>query len=468
MSESSTKFLNKDGEVNSIVLDPSNNSAVVKNNDGDTLVKYTNGTWEPTSFAPVDILKDSKSGGIFDSAFKSSYSNLSSEDQNKLSIYTSKNNINNTTVSQTVDSTIDDGMSEVEYFNNQGIVFENQYNADEGLDDLNSNATPNGTVTNDSASTTSKSTEKTPVLTNLKTLAGKIPKGSYPRDPEGFFIGRYPLNQKETGNFDFLKITCYDYEPSTFGSGESFGFKIDDIDKRVSKRRGVVSLPMQPGISEQNSVGWGEDQINPFQVGAGNLAFDAMDLNFEAMREQILASATAAGSNVNEELIKAYFAQQAVGANIIGRATGQVINNNVEVLFNGPNLRTFNYNYKFTPREPKEADHIKKIIRFFKKTMAPKRSTSRIFLKSPDVFKLKYTFRNGDSHPFLNNIKVCALNAFTVDYTPDGSYSTYDDNGGRGDGSMTSYQVGLSFKELTPIYNDDFWNDDEGQEGTGF
>ena len=147
MSESSTKFLNKDGEVNSIVLDPSNNSAVVKNDDGDILVKYTNGTWEPTVNAPVDILEDSKSGGIFDSAFKSSYSNLSSEDQNKLSIYTSKNNINNTTVSQTVDSTINNG-SEVEYFNNQGIVFENQYNADEGVDDLNSNATPNGTVTN--------------------------------------------------------------------------------------------------------------------------------------------------------------------------------------------------------------------------------------------------------------------------------------------------------------------------------
>ena len=25
-----------------------------------------------------------------------------------------------------------------------------------------------------------------------------------------------------------------------------------------------------------------------------------------------------------------------------------------------------------------------------------------------------------------------------------------------------------SFKEITPIYNDDFWNDDEGKEGTGF
>ena len=467
MSESSTKFLNKDGEVNSIVLDPSNNSAVVKNDDGDILVKYTNGTWEPTVNAPVDILKDSKSGGIFDSAFKSSYSNLSSEDQNKLSIYTSKNNINNTTVSQTVDSTINNG-SEVEYFNNQGIVFENQYNADEGVDDLNSNATPNGTVTNDSASTTSKAKTKTPVTTTLKTLAGKIPKGSYPRDPEGFFIGRYPLNQKETGNFDFLKITCYDYVPSGFGGEEGSSFKLEEMDKRVSKRRGVVSLPIQSGISEQNSVGWGEDQLNPLQILGANVGFDAMDLNFGAIRDGLVEAAKSAGGDINPELIKSYFAQQAIGANIIGRATGQTINNNVEVLFNGPNLRTFNYNYKFTPREPKEADHIKKIIRFFKKTMAPKRSTSRIFLKSPDVFKLKYTFRNGDSHPFLNNIKVCALNGFTVDYTPDGSYSTYDDNGGRGDGSMTSYQVGLSFKELTPIYNDDFWNDDEGKEGTGF
>ena len=181
-----------------------------------------------------------------------------------------------------------------------------------------------------------------------------------------------------------------------------------------------------------------------------------------------LNTANAALGALDPNLIKAYFAKEAIGANIIKRSTGLTINNNLEVLFNGPQLRTFSYNYRFTPREPKEADKIKQIIRFFKKSMAPKRSNSRIFLKSPNVFKLKYTYKNGDSHPFLNNIKICALNNFTVDYTPDGSYSTYEDDGGRGDGSMTSYQVSLGFKEMTPIYNDDFWNDDEGQEGTGF
>ena len=300
---------------------------------------------------------------------------------------------------------------------------------------------------------------------------------SIPRDPEGFFIGRYPINQKDTDNFDYLKITCYDYEPGLFSSDDQF-FKIDDIDKRIKKRRGVVSLPMQPGISEANSVGWGDNEINPLQLAGAGIAGAAMSGISDAITgnpgsgdaffNQVGATGQAALQSVDGNLIKSFFAGQAVGANIIGRGTGLTINNNLEVLFNGPNLRSFSYNYRFTPREPKEADKIKQIIRFFKKSMAPKRSTSRIFLKSPDVFKLKYTFKNGDSHPFLNNIKICALNGFTVDYTPDGSYSTYDDDGGRGDGSMTSYQVGLSFKEITPIYNDDFWNDDEGKEGTGF
>ena len=333
-------------------------------------------------------------------------------------------------------------------------------------------------VRNTTGFTPAKNNQATTLPTNPLTR-GDLGLGSVdiPRDPEGFFIGRYPLNQKDTDNFDYLRITCYDYEPGLFSGGNQF-FKIDDIDKRVKKRRGVVSLPIQAGISEQNSVGWGNNEINPLQLAGAGIAGAAIGGIADAITgeknsgaaffSRVGGTARAALAGVDENLIKSYFAGQAVGANIIGRGTGLAINNNVEVLFNGPNLRTFNYNYRFTPREPKEADKIKQIIRFFKKTMAPKRSTSRIFLKSPDVFKLKYTFKNGDSHPFLNNIKICALNSFTVDYTPDGSYSTYDDDGGRGDGSMTSYQVGISFMEMTPIYNDDFWNDDEGKEGTGF
>ena len=166
---------------------------------------------------------------------------------------------------------------------------------------------------------------------------------------------------------------------------------------------------MQPGIQEGNTVNWGPENISPLQIMGLGLANDLMDLDLQGAMDNLIESARTAGGDLTPDVIKSYFAGKAIGANALGRATGQTINNNVEVLFNGPGLRTFNYNYRFTPREPKEAKEIKNIIRFFKKQMAPKRSTSRIFLKSPNVFKLKYQFKNG-AHPFLNNIKMCSLN----------------------------------------------------------
>ena len=81
-----------------------------------------------------------------------------------------------------------------------------------------------------------------------------------------------------------------------------------------------------------------------------------------------------------------------------------------------------------------------------------------MFLKSPDVFRLQYIFKDGGQHPFLNKIKLCALQSLDVQYTPDGSYMTYDD------GSMTSYNLQLNFSELNPIYDTDF----KGTNDTGF
>jgi len=407
--ELESKFLNTEGIINTLKIDVDNNVYTVEDNTGKTFAKYFEGNWDS-----LDNL----------------YTNQ---------ILKNKDLYNNN----------------VEFlFNGETKKNKDRMKAFFGIKPKQSS------------------------ITELIKSSTAIQNVDIPKDPEGFFIGRYPINQKETDNFDFLKITCYDYEPGLMQGGDDNAFKIDDIDKRIKKRRGVVSLPMQPGISESNSVDWGEDQINPLQMAGANLAGTAIDtisngvtgqgFDLSGLIGSGLNTANAALGALDPNLIKAYFAKEAIGANIIKRSTGLTINNNLEVLFNGPQLRTFSYNYRFTPREPKEADKIKQIIRFFKKSMAPKRSNSRIFLKSPNVFKLKYTYKNGDSHPFLNNIKICALNNFTVDYTPDGSYSTYEDDGGRGDGSMTSYQVSLGFKEMTPIYNDDFWNDDEGQEGTGF
>ena len=84
--------------------------------------------------------------------------------------------------------------------------------------------------------------------------------------------------------------------------------------------------------------------------------------------------------------------------------------------------------------------------------MAPIRSQSNLFLKSPHTFRLAYLHRgeSGELHQKLNAFKECALQGFGVNYTPNGNYATYSD------GTMVSYEVTMTFMELEPIFNDEY------------
>ena len=134
------------------------------------------------------------------------------------------------------------------------------------------------------------------------------------------------------------------------------------------------------------------------------------------------------------------------------------------LLFGGVNLRSFPFSITFTPRYEEEALEVKRIIRQFKMSMAAKAgkrfsggSASGIFLQSPDVFSLRY-MHNGQDHPFLNSFKMCALTGMNVNYTNAGAYASYED------GTPVSIRMNLTFKELNPIYSEDYdgMGDDQG------
>ena len=109
-----------------------------------------------------------------------------------------------------------------------------------------------------------------------------------------------------------------------------------------------------------------------------------------------------------------------------------------------------------SPRNKEEADTVKKIIRTFKRRMAAKRDADGLFLKAPNVFKIKY-LKGMELHKSINLIKVCALLNFAVDYTPNGTYMTFGggDNGDE-EASMVTYSLSFSFQEIEPIYESDY------------
>ena len=227
----------------------------------------------------------------------------------------------------------------------------------------------------------------------------------------------------------------------------------------------IINLPMQPNLEEDNGVNWGADTLNTLQARLVDSAINAMDAAGNAdgigkVLSEIGSSLTLDAKNffsdaadISDTLKKAaiaYFAGQAVGANILTRETGMVVNPNMELLFNEPQLRTFNFNFSMTPRFEAEANVIRSIIRELKIAMAPKAVEPYFFLYSPDVFELEYRY-NGTKHPFMHKFKKrCALTSFSVDYTPSNSYMTYKSNG-----SMTQYNLSMSFSELEPTYESD-------------
>ena len=275
-------------------------------------------------------------------------------------------------------------------------------------------------------------------------------------------ILRYPRQSLDSYGYDYIEITAYDYVPSGIETGKSLKQGFKGSNRRFTRKYETIQLPMQPQLSESTAVSWGGDTLNAAQAAGARAAFESIN-SFMEDGGGFRGAINALGDGLNDmiglakddrtkQAISAYFAGQAVGANVLGRATGQVINPNLELLFTGPNLRSFNFNFTLTPRDAEEAGIVRRMVRAMKRNMTPQRSSEALFLKSPRIFELEYIF--GDTnreHPFMNKFKPCACTSFAVNYTPDGSYMTY-----RGEPSMTSYQLSMSFGEIEPIYSDEY------------
>lgn len=329
----------------------------------------------------------------------------------------------------------------------------------------------------------------------------------------------YPVarnNSEKTG--DTLRIKCVEYLPPESGAGlgvtvkgafftrdggqtrelvtsamrkdkdskfyntkPSIKMNLEDANSRISrmqKTKYYIELPIPQEVNDSNSVTWGEDKVNALELAALSVASSAMG---GGIGEMAGAAVEALNSGVNipglgpdtQDAVRAAISGKALNAlgsqvsaeSVIARSTGQILNNNLELLFQGVNLRSFPFSITFSPRGPKESKVVKSIIKSLKMSMAPKagefnENAQGIFLKSPDVFQLDY-LRDGRNHPFLNSFKLAALTGMTVNYTNAGTYASYED------GTPVNIRMNLTFKELNPIYHEDYLQGPAG-DGVGF
>ena len=293
---------------------------------------------------------------------------------------------------------------------------------------------------------------------------------------------RYPLTTF-TDKTDYLKIAIIDYISIKNSNNKSLVGSPQSRKNRGKNLKEVILLPMPSNISDNNAVKYGDSSLNSIIGAAGAGIIDIMESAKESgkLLRNLGENVKETGSNVADTTggiggIQGYLTRQLasraigiIGGNItpsqlLARTTGEILNPNLELLFNGPTLRTFRFQFKMVPRSDLEGKQIKKIIRAFKEYMAPKVSSGEgsttentTFLRTPSVFELTYK-QGSEDHLYLHRFKQCFLESISVNYTGAGVYSTYDD------GTPVAMIMDLYFKEIEPVYDVD--QNEKG--GTGY
>ena len=254
---------------------------------------------------------------------------------------------------------------------------------------------------------------------------------------------------------------------------------------------GSILLQVPSNVQDGNAVNFGDSSMNTLVGAAAGVIGNTMQAGGKRVAETIEGKKTlssglgAFGADVKKDLkerfgdstglgqaaqnfMNAKLTSSALGIfggnvsaqQLLARQQGQIFNPNLELLFDAPTLRSFTFSFKMTPRSQQEARQCKLIIRSFKQNMAPKANLeggqvggTGIFLKTPNIFELSYK-RGGGNHPFLHKFKQCFLTNFSVNYTAEGTHTTYDDS------TPVSMTMDMTFKEIEPIYDTDYKDSD--------
>ena len=249
------------------------------------------------------------------------------------------------------------------------------------------------------------------------------------------------------------------------------GFERTFIESFVSDSLAPIFSGDSGGLSEAVSglFGIGEDAVK----GGASAIMDVFSNPGDATEK--LGSGFAQGSRVLSFFMRNTLNNMGLGKSI-NAATGQAVNPQSTLSFEGVNLRTFQLDWTLYPESENEAQQIKKIVRTIKRNILPKTqsltgatselsaggfgeqsggitgtSLARAFLEYPAVVYINLL---GIDESAFVKFKPCMADNITVDYGASGSVVVAQG------GVPQGVKLSMSFKELEIQTAEDFMGDE--------
>jgi len=221
--------------------------------------------------------------------------------------------------------------------------------------------------------------------------------------------------------------------------------------KTTTRITDSVAIYLPPNVVDSTTAGYtgaATGIVGAAAAGLFKLNKDMANEDFEAAGQGIVDSAKAI---MGEAAIKGAttlietFTDAEGTRGLANKIFGQADNPYMEVLFDAMNLRTFTYNFTFSPRNREETEDVQKIIQLFRFHMAPElKGQNNRFLTLPSEFDIHYMYQDQSGHAsendYYNKIATCVCTAVETNYTPDGVKSFEG-------GAPTKITMNLSFQE---------------------
>lgn len=276
---------------------------------------------------------------------------------------------------------------------------------------------------------------------------------------------RYPKHQDITANSDYVSFEFYEYQPpfaNKAGGTSQADYNTSVSDDILGTPKEKILIYMPEDIQSEYGANWGGAGFGLISKGLMGGAADVFDGSFDigkAFDEGLKAAGGALQRKTIDTIVG--LANKALGTSVttnqaLGGMEGKVVNPNVEMMYESPEMRGFSLNFKMFSSSAAESEEIRRICNTFKKNMLPEFGGQ--FIKVPNIVKVTF-MTGGNPNEFVSQFKPCAVTNVSINYTPDGSWATYQgvsSNGGKTVvGAPVATSITLQFKELKMLFSND-------------
>ena len=280
---------------------------------------------------------------------------------------------------------------------------------------------------------------------------------------------KYPFRIPITEESDYVSFNFYDYKPPFQTDAQDSGANAQANSAYRSYSASAETQNLKPAVDFKPVILYMPEDVNA-QYGAnwGGAGFGVgyreiakIGANGGLPDFDNLLDSIAGGIKIGVYKTAVENINKALGGNVsvnqlMSGISGTIVNPNVEMMYEAPELRGFNLSFKMMSRSKEETAEIKQICTQFKKAMLPSfggttlanTANSGALLSVPKIVQVSFMTGNG-LNEYVSQFKPCAITSVNINYTPDGAWATYKG------GAPVATELQITFKELKLVFADE-------------